>query len=151
VILTKPILEHVHGKSGWLPRSTFVVPSRVSWEFFTIMVGGQGSIVPRFAGASDAAGPRGGVRNCEEVIKRIDFTLLERLVRGVGGSLRWRSGKLDRHASARDDGGRSCLRSGGGRDKIPRAGDGTGGAGGGLSGDSGGDDSDVRHPVNWKR
>jgi len=151
VRLTKPILEHVHGKGGWLLRSTFLIPPGVSWEFFTAVVGGQGSIVPRFTGASNAAGSRGGVRNSEEVIKRIDFTQLERLARDVSRSLRWRSGKLDGHSSAGDDGVRSCLRSGSGRDKIPRAGDGAGGAGGGLSGDSGGDELDGRHFVDLER
>jgi hypothetical protein len=107
--------------------------------------------VPRFVGASDAAGSRGRVRNSEEVIKRIDFTLLEGLVRGMGGSLwRW-GGKFDGHTSTGDDGGRSCLRSSGGWNEIPRAGDGAGGRGGGLSRDGGGDESDSRHFVDLKR
>ena len=145
--LTKAVLEHVHGKGGWFFWSGFLVPGRVSGELFTVVVGGRGSIVPRFASASNTAGSSGG--NSEEVIKRIDFILLEGLVRGMGGSLwRW-SGKLDGHTSAGDDGGRSCLGSSGGRDKIPGTGDSAGGTGGGLSEDGGGDESDGRHFVEF--
>lgn len=108
--------------------------------------------MPRFSGASNAAGSRGGVRNSEEVIKRIDLTLLERLVGSVGGCLWQWIGKLDGHTSARDDGGRPCLRtSGGSRDEIPGTGDGAGGAGGGLSGDNGGDESNSRHFVDLEK
>lgn len=148
--LTESVLEHVHGEGGWLLRSGFLVPSRVSGELFTVVVGGRDDIVPRFAGTSNTAGSRGGVRNSKEVIEWIDLTLFEGLVRGVGGSLWWRNGKLDGHTSAGDDGGRSCLRSSSGRDKIPRAGDGAGAAREGLSGDGGGD-SDGRHFVDLKR
>ena len=143
--LTKPVLEHVHGEGGWLFGSSFLVPPRVSGEFFAVMVGGKSSIVPRFMGASNAAGSRGRVQNSEEVIKRIDFTLLEGLVRGMGGSLRWWGGKLDGHTSAGDDSRRSCLRSSGGRDKIPRTGDSAGGVRRGLGRDGGGGESDGRH------
>ena len=116
-----------------------------------MMGGGRNDIVPRFAGACDAAGPRGGVRNSEEVVEWIDFTLLEGLVRGVGGKLRWRNGKLDGHASAGDDGRRSCLRSRGGGDEIPGTGNGASGVLGSLSRDGGGDDSDgSRHFVDLK-
>jgi hypothetical protein len=145
--LTKPVFEHVHGKGGWLFWPSFLVPRRVSGKLFIRMIGGKGGIVPRFAGACNAAGLRGGVRHSEEVIEWIDFAL-ERLVRGVGGSLWWRSGKLDGHTSAGDGGGRSCLRSSSGGDKIPGAGN---SAGGGLSGDGGGDESDGRHFVDLKR
>ena len=97
----------------------------------------------RFVGASNAGG-WGGVRNSEEVIKRIDFALLKRLVRSVCGSLWWRGGKVDGHKSARDYGRRSCLRDSSGRDKIPGAGN-SAGVGGGLRGDGGGDDLSGRH------
>ena len=70
---------------------------------------------------------------------------------GVGRSVRWGSGKLDGHTSARDGGGRSCLRSSSGRDKIPRTGDSAGGGGGSLGRDGGGDESDGRHFVDLKR
>lgn len=90
------------------------------------------------------------MRNSEEVIKRIDFTLLEGLVRCMGRSLwRW-DGKLDGHTSAGDDGRRSCLRSRVGRDEIPGTGDNAGG-GGGLRRDGGGDVLDGRHIVDSKR
>ena len=115
-----------------------------------MVVGGRNNVVPRFTGARDAAGPRGRVRNSEEVVEWIDFTL-ERLVGGVGRNMWWRSGKLDGHTSAGDNGGRSCLRSGGGGDEIPGTGDGAGGVGGDLSRDGGGDDSDSgRHFVDLK-
>ena len=147
---TKAILEHVHGEGRWFFWPGFLVPCRVSGKLFTVMVGGRNNVVPRFAGACDAAGPRGGVRNPKEVVKWIDFTL-ERLVGGVGRSVRWGSGKLEGHTSARDGGGRSCLRSSGGRDEIPGTGDGAGGGRGGLSRDGGGDDSDSgRHFVDLK-
>ena len=147
---TKAILEHVHGKGGWLLWPGFLVPCRVSGELFTMMVWGRDDVVPRFAGTCDTAGPRGRVRNSEEVVEWIDLAL-ERLVRGVGRSLWWRRGKLDGHMSAGDDGGRSCLRSSSGGDEIPGTGDGAGSIGGGLSGDGGGDDSDSgRHFVDLK-
>ena len=152
--LTKPVLEHVHGEGRRLLWSGFLVPSRVSGEVFAVVVGRRGDIVPRLASTSNTAGLRlrGGVRNSEKVTKRIDLSLLKGLVRSVGGSLGWRGGKLDGHASAGDDGGRrSCLRNGGGRDKIPGACDGAGVAGGSLSGDGGGDDSDGRHFGDVKR
>lgn len=115
-----------------------------------MLVGGRNNIVPRFAGACDATGPRGGVQNSEEVIERIDFTLLERLMGGVGGNLWWRSGELDGHTSPGDDSGRSRLGSGSGRDEIPGAGNGAGGLGG-LRGDGGGDELDGgRHFVDLK-
>jgi hypothetical protein len=105
--------------------------------------------VPRFAGASNAAG-WGGVRDSEEVIERVDFDQLERLVRSVGGNL-WRGdGELYGHKSAGDYGGRSCLGDSSGRDKIPRAGD-SAGARGSLRRDSGGDDLDGRHFAEWSR
>ena len=116
-----------------------------------MVVGGKGSIVPRFASTSNAAGSRGGVRNSKEVVERIDFALLERLVGGVGRCLWWRSGNFDGHTSARDDGGRSCLRSSSGGDEIPRTSDSASGAGGGFSGGGGGDESDGRHFVDLKR
>jgi len=106
-----------------------------------MVVGGRNNVVPRLAGACDAAGPRGRVRNPEKVVEWIDFTL-ERLVGGVGRSMWWRSGKLDGHTSAGDGGGRSCLRSGGGRGEIPGTGNSAGGVGGGLGRDGGGDDLD---------
>jgi hypothetical protein len=144
--LTKPVLEHVHGEGGWFLRPGFLVPSRISGEVFTLVVRRRGDIVPRLTGATKTAGSRGGVRNSEEIVKWVDWAL-EGLVRGVGGSLWWRSGNLNGHASTGDDGGRSCLRSGGGGDKIPRTGNGAGGAGGGLSGDGGGDDLGGGHFV----
>ena len=149
--LTKPVLEHVHGKGGRFLWSGFLIPPRVGGEFFAVVVGRKGSIVPRFMSAANAAGSRGGVRNSEEVIERIGFALLEGLVRRVGRSLWWRGGKLDRYTRAGDDGGRSCLRNGGGGDKIPRTGDGSGVAGRGLSRDGGGDNSDGRHCVELER
>ena len=149
--LTKPVLEHVHGKGGWFFWSGFLIPPRVGGEVFTVVVGRRGGIMPRSASASNAAGSRGGVRNSKEVAERIDFTLLEGLMRDVGGNLWWRSGKLDGHTGAGDDGGRSCLGSSSGRDKIPRTGDSAGGAGGSLSRDGGGDDSDGRHFPDLKR
>lgn len=91
------------------------------------------------------------MRNSEEVIKRVDLTLFEGLVGGMGGSLWWRDGKLDGHTSAGDGGRRSCLGNGGGRDKIPGTGNGAGGGWGSLSGDGGGDDSDGRHFVGLER
>ena len=148
--LTKPVLEHVHCEGGWFLRPGFLVPSRISREVFTLVVRRRGDIVPRLPGATKTAGPRGGVRNSEEVVKWVDRAL-KGLVRSVGGSLRWRNGNLDGHASAGDDGRRSCLRSGGGRDKIPRTSNGAGSAGGGLGGDGGGDDVDGRHFVVLKR
>ena len=149
--LTKPVLEHVHGKGGCFLWSGFLVPPRVGGELFTVMVRRRGSIVPRFAGATNVAGSRGGVRNSKEVIERINFTLLEGLMRDVGGGLwRW-SGKVDRHTSAGDNGGRSCLTSSSGRDKIPRAGDSAGGGGRSLSRDGGGNESDGRHFADLER
>lgn len=70
-------------------------------------------------------------------------------MRGMGRSLwRW-GGKLHRHTRARDDGGGSCLRNGGGGDKIPTTYDGPGIAGRDLGRDGGGDDSGGRHFVGF--
>ena len=116
-----------------------------------MMVGWRNNVVPRFTGAWEAAGARGGVRDSKEVVEWIDFTLVEGLVRGVGGKLWWRSGKLDGYTSAGDNGGRSCLRSGCGGNKIPGTGDDAGVVAGGLSGDGGGDELDGgRHFVDSK-
>ena len=72
-------------------------------------------------------------------------------MRDVGGKLwRW-GGKVSGHTSAGDGGGRSCLRSSSGRDKIPRTGNSAGGGGGSLGRDGGGDESDGRHFVDLKR
>lgn len=72
-------------------------------------------------------------------------------MRDMGGSLWRRGGKLNGHTSAGDDGGRYCLRSSSGRDKIPRTGDSAGGARGSLSRDGGGNKSGGRHFVDLKR
>lgn len=149
--LTKPVLEHVHGKRRRFLWSGFLIPPRIGGEVFVVVVGGKGGIVPRFTSPSNRAGSSRGARNSEEVIERIGFTLLEGLVRGMGRSLWRRGGKLHAHTRARDDGGGSCLRDGGGGDKIPRTCDGAGIAGRDLSRDGGGDDSGGRHFVDFER
>ena len=59
--LTKPILEHVHGKGGWLLLSGFLIPPRVSRKVFAVVVRRRNDIVPRFAGSCDTTGLRRGV------------------------------------------------------------------------------------------
>lgn len=140
--LTKPILEQVHGEGGRFLRPSFLIPPRVSREIFAA-VGRREDIMPRLMSAPNAEGTGGRVRDSEEVIKGIHFTLLKGFGRGVGGGLWRRDGKLDGHMSAGDDTRRSCARDDNGRNKVPGAGDSPGG-GRGLR-DSGGDDSDRRH------